>query len=207
MRGLSSEFTPQLVEVALPCPEDAITAVQQELTDKAETDTDKCWGYFPAMANRSGIDTTLPVSQTFVDNVPNLTMNGRILNFNFLRLSLVEQSSDAPYHLDSDAATALTGDTSTIAKRLVWRLLLNLGTHNRTLSYLDVDPFSVELDSTDGYINCPAEYVTSDITNAVVLAPRMGRLVNGVLFCSSRVLHTGKDDEYGHFVAGYGVEE
>jgi len=35
MKGLAPEFTPQLVSLYLPCSADTITAVEQELTDRA----------------------------------------------------------------------------------------------------------------------------------------------------------------------------
>ncbi len=41
---------------------------------------------------------------------PTISHAGMTYRFNFLRLSLVCQSADPAFHLDSDAATALTGD-------------------------------------------------------------------------------------------------
>lgn len=34
----------------------------------------------------------------------------------------------------------------------------------------------------------------------------MGTTVHGLAFASNRVLHSGLDDEHGHFIAAYGLE-
>lgn len=39
------------------------------------------------------------------------------------------------------------------------------------------------------------------------IPPRRGLTVNGLVFASNRVLHSGVDDSHGHFVAAYGVDE
>jgi hypothetical protein len=39
-----------------------------------------------------------------------------------------------------------------------------------------------------------------------VIPPRYGASVNGLVFVSNRVLHSGVDDERGHFIAAYGRE-
>ena len=36
--------------------------------------------------------------------------------------------------------------------------------------------------------------------------PRHGASVHGLAFVSNRVLHSGVDDESGHFIAAYGME-
>lgn len=207
IKALPTQFTPLEVTVTLPASETSIADAEAELRIKAETDTNHCYGYFPAMKGTDSINTDLPKSQAFAENVPTLEVEGKRLTFNFIRLSLIQQKSDSPFHLDSDAATALTGDTATISKRLVWRLLLNLNDkHARTLSYLDVDTSSMRLTNSDGYIHCEDEQA-AETEKSIAIPPRNGQEVHGVLFCASRVLHTGKDDEFGHFVLGYGCEE
>jgi hypothetical protein len=192
----------------LPSTNQDITAVQAELTAKAKEDANKCWGYFPAMKGKSSIDTDLPISAGFADGIPQLEVDGKSLRFNFVRLSLIQQTGTSPFHLDTDAATALTGDTSTLSKRLVWRLLLNLNDkHTRTLSYLDLDSTKIPLLDDGGYLHCDASLVHEGIIRRIVIPPRKGSKASGVLFCASRVLHTGQDDQFGHFVTGFGCEE
>ena len=38
------------------------------------------------------------------------------------------------------------------------------------------------------------------------IPPSMGTTVYGLTFASNRVLHSGLDGEYGHFIAAYAVE-
>jgi hypothetical protein len=127
--------------------------------------------------------------------------------FNFLRLSLVQQSSEPEFHLDSDAATALTGDAHTVCQRRVLRMVLNLSaTSHRALHYLDVDSGSIELIVRGGYVRAaPTEWLDEDVLTAVI-PPRHGALVYGLVFVSNRVLHSGVDDASGHFIAAYGIE-
>lgn len=205
---LSTKFQPRSVNVQLTCASQLVSDVQNELTAKAKTDKNKCWGYFPAMKDKASIDTKLPISRRFAQSVPELRVNEFDMNFNFVRLSLVKQTGDSPFHLDTDAATALTGNAATLSKRLVWRLLINLSDkHPRTLSYLDIDSSKITLVDDDGYVHCDKKLVTKDVIRRIAVAPRRDNHVSGVLFCASRVLHTGQDDKFGHFVSGYGYEE
>lgn len=208
MKPLSGQFQPKLVTVTLDVLPEVINAVQSELTAKCQADDNKCFGYFPGMSGAVGIESNLPASEAFAKALPALSVDGKDLRFNFVRMSLIKQANDSPYHLDSDAKTALTGDTATVGERLVWRFLLNLSdAHPRTLGYLHIDPFSVKLATKGGYIHCTSDQYTEDAVQRVVIPPRNGLAVSGVLFCASRVLHTGQDDAFGHFVSGYGCEE
>jgi hypothetical protein len=104
-------------------------------------------------------------------------------------------------------ATALTGDVSTLGKREVLRLLLNLSSQQeRVLHYLDVDPRSVELVAQGSYIRAkdPARHQMR--ARVAVISPRTRPRVHGLAFASNRVLHSGLDGEFGHFIAAYGVE-
>ena len=88
-----------------------------------------------------GIRSELPACHAFADALPAVSYAGMTYRFNFLRLSLVRQSADPAFHLDSDAATALTGDVGSLGDRAVLRLLLNLSAQQeRALHYLGVDP-------------------------------------------------------------------
>lgn len=207
-RTLSSTFQPTEITLNFPGDEIFIVTAEEELYAKARADANGCYGYFPAMGGSGNIDTDLPLSRAYAEAVPTLVVDDRTLSFNFIRLSLIQQRGDSPFHLDSDAATALTGNVSTISDRLVWRLLLNLSSkHSRTLSYLDVNPASVDLTNNGGYIHLENQELAAETAKNAVIPPRKGKKVHGVLFCASRVLHTGRDDEFGHFVAGYGREE
>lgn len=102
----------------------------------------------------------------------------------------------------------MTGDATTIGKRIVWRLLVNMSAENpRKISYIDANPMTLPLESHDGYINCPSELINTQDIRYIDLKPRIRRIAQGALFCSSRLLHTGQDDENGHFIAAFGFEE
>ena len=149
----------------------------------------------------------LPACRTFAAGVPQITHDGSAYHFNFLRLSLVQQSSEPQFHLDSDAATALTGDAETLHRRHVLRMVLNLSaTDDRALHYLDVDPASTRLTARGGYVRVARmEALRAEVLTAVI-PPRHGASVHGLVFASNRVLHSGLDDESGHFIAAYGRE-
>lgn len=132
---------------------------------------------------------------------------GGAYHFSFVRLSLVQQSVDPAFHLDSDADTALTGDVTGLAEREDLRLLINLSTRSdRALHYLDVDPWSVPLEVQGSYVRA-ANPTDLDRHACTAMVPRRrGSTVHGVAFTSNCVLHSGVDDADGHFVAAYGTE-
>jgi hypothetical protein len=154
-----------------------------------------------------GIIGDLPACEAFATRLPQITYGGAAYRFNFLRLSLVQQSADAASHLDSDADTAITGDVATLRQRRILRLLINLSTTvERSLHYLDVDPWSVELAAEGSYL-CAAQPAALHRYACVTTVPRLrGSRVHAVAFASNLVLHSGVDDERGHFVAAYGTE-
>jgi hypothetical protein len=182
-------------------------ALESELGAHAASDPDKCCGYFPALHGVPGIHSDLPACRAFATRLPLIRHGGAGYRFNFLRLSLMRQSADPAYHLDSDAATALSGDLATLEQRRVMRLLLNLSSRReRTLHYLDVDPWCVELTADGSYVRAahPRELSTRALT-AVVQA-RCGSRVAGLVFAANLVLHSGVDNADGHFVAAYGFD-
>lgn len=197
-------FQPNIVSISVDANFDAlITDVETELKKFAQKDINHCWGYFPALTEKNN---GLRAAAALHTEQPTIILNDKELELNFIRLSLVQQKGASPYHMDSDSKTALTGDVDTINSRLVWRLLLNFSLeHSRTLGYLNLDTSKIELTTEGGYIHYTGD--TSLYEKASVLKPRTQTKIHGVLFCASRVLHTGKDDKNGHFVAGYGCEE
>lgn len=198
----------QPIEVALPTGDAAvIEAVGLELTGRAKQDADRCFGYFPALRDSEGIETSLPACENFAGANPNIQIGDRRLNFNFLRRSLIQQKGFAAFHIDTDAATAVTGDIETIHERRVWRLLINLSSDiPRVFMYSDIDPDSLDIDSSEGYLFYDKDIDPGNIKR-ITLPPQTDTTTSGVLFCSNRVLHSGQDDKHGHFVAGYGCEE
>lgn len=126
---------------------------------------------------------------------------------NFLRLSVVPQSTDPAYHLASDADTAVTGDVATLRQRQILTLLLNLSARSeRNLHYLDVEPWSVELAAQGSYLCAAQPASLRRFARVMVIPARRGSTVHGVAFASNSVLHSGVDDLHGHFVAAYGAE-
>jgi hypothetical protein len=182
-------------------------AAESELRMHALADHDRCWGYFPSLAGAAGVITALPACAAFAARLPHIAHAGLVYRFSFLRLSLVQQGADASYHLDSDADTAITGEVASLARRLILRLLLNLSTQNdRTLHYLDVDPWSVRLAADGSYVRLASRAPLSRHARTVTIPRRCGSTVHGLAFASNLVLHSGVDDLSGHRVAAYGIE-
>ncbi len=204
---LEMSLHPSLVELHLEPVGDVIALVERELRLGAIEDRDRCCGYFPTLVGISGIRMELPACRAFADALPEISCGGITYRFNFLRRSLVCQSADPVFHLDSDASTALTGDVDSLHEREILRLLLNLSSQDeRALHYLQVDPQTVKLVAEGSYVR--AEDPTGLLERAcvAVLPPRMGTTVHALAFVSNRVLHSGIDGEHGHFIAAYGVE-
>ncbi|MGI8559088.1 MAG: hypothetical protein ACR2ND_12425 [Solirubrobacteraceae bacterium] len=203
---LEKRLRPRPVELDLE-PIGAIIAAEDELRLGATEDRDRCCGYFPALAGMSGIRTELPACDVFAGVLPEISHGGTTYRFNFLRLSLVCQSADPAFHLDSDAATALTGDVDSLNEREVRRLLLNLSSQEeRALHYLDVDPRTTMLVAEGSYVRAEDPERLKTCARVAVIPPRTGTTVHGLAFASNRVLHSGLDGERGHFIVAYGME-
>lgn len=197
------EVLPRVISVDVPNPE----AAELELDERASQDENKCIGYYPSLNDRPDIQTDLEACSLFSEQLPVIEIDGLKLGFNFLRRSLIRQEGESPFHLDNDSDTSVTGDPSTLDQRVVWRLLLNLSANlPRKFAYLDVDPSTLPLGVDQGYIHCPDDAIDPQVVVDITLPPRTERSASGVLFCSNLVLHTGQDEEGGHFVAGYGQD-
>jgi hypothetical protein len=206
-RPLAAVHRPVAVEIYVPGLAESSTDAELELRARAALDQDGCCGYFPALEGVDGIDCDLPACRSFARSLPVIDYGGTAYRFNFLRLSLKQQSVDPAYHLDSDAATALSGDVTTIGRRRVERLLLNLSARGaRTLHYLDVDSSCVELVADGSYVRAADPGGLADQALTATIAPRSGSYVAGLLFAANLVLHSGVDDLSGHFVAAYGID-
>lgn len=139
--------------------------------------------------------------------MPTVDVDQGPLHFNFIRLSLIRQDGSSSFHLDTDAGTALTGSIQTIRSRLVSRLLLNLSsTYVRSLSFVNVDPEALRLSSEQGYFYSNAEFPEESV-ETIMIPPREKHSLHGILLASNKVLHSGKDDEHGHFVMAFGRED
>jgi hypothetical protein len=205
---LAAIHHPVAVEVHLPGLAARAPEAERELVARAALDRDRCCGYFPALKGVHGIDCDLPRCHAFATSLPTITHAGTTFRFNFLRLSLKQQSIHPAYHLDSDAATALSGDVATIRRRRVERLLLNLSSRNeRTLRYLDVDSRCVDLVADGSYIRAADPRRLAGHALTARIPPRRDSYVAGLLFAANLVLHSGVDDVSGHFVAAYGIDE
>jgi hypothetical protein len=182
-----------------------VVAAETELRTRARVDPDGCCGYFPALAGVPGIVGDLPACQDFAARLPQISYGGAVYRFNFLRLSLAQQSAGPAYHLDSDADTAITGDIAALRQRRILRLLLNLSrSSERSLHYLDVEPWSVALAAEGSYLCAARPAALRRYSRVATIPRRHGAAVHGVAFVSNLVLHSGVDDLDGHFVAAYG---
>jgi hypothetical protein len=206
-RRLAAIHHPVAVEIYIPGLAENVTEAWLELGARAALDNDSCCGYFPALEGVRGVDCDLPACRAFATSVPVINHGGAEFRFNFLRLSLKQQSVDPAYHLDSDAATALSGDVTTIRRRRVERLLLNLSSRSeRTLHYLDVDSCCVDLVADGSYVRAADPRGLANHSLTASIPPRRGSHVAGLLFAANLVLHSGVDDLSGHFVGAYGSE-
>jgi hypothetical protein len=186
---------------------DALDAAYLELSHAAAADLDGCCGYFPALAGSPGIVDDLPACREFAATSPGLELHGLPLRFSFIRLSLTPQSAFPKFHLDTDAATAVTGDSTNLSDRLVWRALVNLSPRaDRVLHYVDLDPFSTALELQPSYACLADAHAVTGFERRIPIPPRTGRRVHGVILAANRVLHSGVDGHAGHFVAAYGCE-
>jgi hypothetical protein len=203
---LPAALRPRNVTAELPSVRQ-VDAAERELRLHAERDRQQCWGYFPVLAGQPGIGSDLPACRDFAIVMPYVMTDGECHQFNFIRLSLTCQSQQAAYHLDSDAATALTGDLATLRRREVGRVLLNLSsTQARALHYLDLDVSTAILSSQGSYVRSADESQEARHAASATIPPRSGRTVHGIVFVANRVLHSGVDGPLGHFVAAYGYD-
>jgi hypothetical protein len=207
MTRLPAALRPGPVTVELPAARHAEEA-ERELARHALADAHRCWGYFPSLTGRAGIHTDLPACRELASALPQVTAAGTSYRFNFLRLSLTCQSTQPAYHLDSDAATALTGDPATLRRRLVGRLLLNLSTtHERSLYYLDLDASAVAVTWEGSYARAADQTLAARHAVRVAIPPRSGTIAHGISFLANHLLHSGVDGPHGHFVAAYGYDD
>ncbi len=183
-------------------------AAERELRRRAHDDVDKCCGYFPALAGTDGIVSDLPASRMFASEIPQIIHDGCVYHFNFLRVSLVQQGSEPEFHLDSDAATALTGDAETLRQRYVLRMVLNLSaTSDRTLQYLDVDPESVGLVARGGYVSVArTEPLTESRADRCDSASPTAVRSTAWSSCPIASFIRALTTMFGHFIAAYGME-
>jgi hypothetical protein len=203
---LPAALRPAPVTVKLPTTK-YVDAVERELARHAQTDVHRCWGYFPSLAGRPGIHTDLPASREFARTLATITAAGTNYEFNFVRLSLDGQSQQPAYHLDSDAATALTGDPATLDQRQVGRILLNLSSaEERSLYYLDLDVSTIALAREGSYVRAADLAVGARHAVCTAIPARSGATIYGISFMANRVLHSGVDGSCGHFVAAYGYD-
>ncbi|MCA9309511.1 hypothetical protein KC973_03970 [Candidatus Saccharibacteria bacterium] len=206
MKPLRYEDKPRAVQLEL---DDTmlriIQSCEHELATKAHDDKNKCHGYFPGF--QPGCPD-LPASSELAEELSQVSVGGVDLDFNFVRLSAIHQQSLYPFHLDSDTVTALTGNFNRVRTSTMWRALFNLSSiYDRTIEYLDVDVPTTDkaglLYEQDGYI----AYTGDMVQERTITIPKLvGSTISGVLFKANRVLHGGRDDADGHFVAAYGRE-
>jgi hypothetical protein len=205
---LSAMHRPVAVSFDLPGLTEGTAKVEAELGARAASDENRCCGYFPALEDTPGIESALPACRAFGDRWRSLSHCGVEYQFNFVRLSLVQQSVDPAFHLDSDAATALSGDLTTLRQRRVARLLLNLSSQReRVLLILDVDPHCVGLVSQGSYVRVADPVRLMGRALRLAIPARSGTRVAGLRFRANSVLHSGVDEVGGHFIAAYGIDD
>src|SRR5262245_18042649 len=150
----ATDLRPKPVTISAPVAARLIDAAHRELRQRASTDANACFGYFPALAGARGIDCALPACRHLSRAMPAIELEQAIYAFNFVRLSLIRQRCLAPFRFDSDAATAISGNIGSMHERPVFRLLLKLSpTHARRLLYLDPNCDRGPLARHGGYLH------------------------------------------------------
>lgn len=208
MKNLEDIFRPRLTSIPIsPALEIGIDAVEAELALRAGNDPDNCFGYFPGFREEA---QTLVASNRLADDIPTVEAGNMLFTHNFFRLSTVPQPSIYPYHIDSDAETAISGSFDALEGSIVWRALFNLsGDKDRDVAYLDI---SVADAIRQGMLRVEAGYmaytgVVNQHEKVLTIPRRQPGLMHGAIFAANRVFHGGRDGIDGHFVAGYGSVE
>jgi hypothetical protein len=180
---------------------DLLSGVTDELEFNALSDIDAC-SVYSSYAN-GGSNRGLVLSEKFARQNSALPMNGlEDFSFGFLQLSLFPQKSMHGLYVESNSVSGI--GEQTLHSRS-WRAILNLGHYARKMTY-SVQPLSqLELVDVGGLRTCD-DYNTK-LVRSLILPPRNSGRVFGLTFCASEVLHGGLDDENGHFIASYGLEE
>ena len=74
------------------------------------------------------------------------------------------------------------------------------------MTYLDVDVLRIDLIQDGGYIRPAKAESPRGKALSISVPVREGPIVHGISFVSNRILHSGRDNADGHFVAAYGFE-
>lgn len=180
-----------------------IEAAHDELEERAVFDRDLCMGYFPAIQGQ-GESADLPHCRELAESLPHIQIsNGLPLGFDWLRLSLKKQPKKAPYHLDLSRGTGMSSVEG--AKRIT-RLLLNFSPDfSRKIGYLVVDPLDAPLKADNGFRIYDGD-PPSRAARTLIIPPRQRGMVFGAIIEVTNVLHSGIEEEDGHFLASYSTE-
>ncbi len=205
MKQLDRSLYPEINLFEFPVDSGLIDAVYDELSSKAAQDHHQCMGYFPGIIGKN-IDADFDKTKKFEAEIPSITVNGVKQELNFVRLSLARQAGTFDYHIDSSAAGASYTDPYNFVGKTIWRTIINLGQRPRVVGYLDIDPSSVVLKREGQLQGYNADSVDDELCKEITLPPRSLAVASGVTFMSDRVLHVGRDDANGHFIAAYGAE-
>jgi hypothetical protein len=141
---------------------------------------------------REGIDHDLPACRALAEGYPLQRVGELAVRFNFMRMSLRRQAllvqhEDTIFHLDSVAATALTGNLDTITNRQLWRLHVNLHpVHTRTLAYVDIHPAFIagSIVQHENYAYCPPEAISKKALTTTDIPRRIGGTTMGGILLS-----------------------
>jgi hypothetical protein len=185
-----------------------IAAAHNELLGYALENTDGCYGYFPDLFDREGINSNLSAASRFADRYPIVKINNVPFKFSFLRVSVRPQPTQSgKMHVDSNVQSGLSYDSSTVpSEGPAWRAHFNLSNEfSKVLDYSVQAPTLINATPENGityYWTHPAA------RRSIEIVKRHKRLAHGVLFCANRVVHGANNRAaIGEFVASYGYEQ
>jgi hypothetical protein len=171
-----------------------------EIWLRAAGDPNGCWGYYPHDPRAD--NNELFKARDYYYLFPTIEVEDKEFDFNFLRVALRPQAALRGLHIDRSVATGIGK-----SKNLIWRLLINLGTKPRQLTYSEQNPENLPMIEGDDFMT--ASEISQRYIKQASLEPinRGKGKSKALLFCASKVLHGGSEDEDGHAIMSYGCEQ
>lgn len=193
----------------------AIDPAKDELERYIETKSDgqsQTWGYFPEM----NPDTTdYPETLRLISNFDNIVVAKQpVLQKLGLQLAFVRRATSEPvsefggFHVDANAGISHMWPTDVNQTKEVFRILFNLDSVPRTLSFY---PYTLE-DLRNQGIDIPRDHyeMLNNLPDtlqqaAIDIPPIEAGAVYALSFISTQIPHAGKTTQNGHFLITYGA--
>jgi hypothetical protein len=206
-RPLNQEFAPVIFEAEVPLKAMALLGrLDSDLTGLAEIGGNNCWGHYYEDSGPVPPETAT-VFDEFAEAWPRLEHGGRTYDLAWVRRSTGGTEQAGSTHLDASPVTGIRGggEAGVIPARKIWRAVVNLSDlFERKIEYLDADVRDIPWQADRGFVRL-ADGADNSIYPAktLVLPHRNGARAWAANLCVSRVAHSGRDDNQGHFLASF----